>query len=243
MLLQPRAALLVAGLALVAGPASADDPWGGRFPERSAPRLPEFRPGGSRGKAERSKPLEISGFAGASLGLEWVRWRVEEGLGAFPRYRSDPPSYPSELRRLPVATFGYDDVPDGTLPACVMLDGGLRLGEGWKLGLRYGYSRTWGTDISVSHHALELTTAIHPFQPWVFVRGSLGRELLIFSDEVGSNLYPRYAWGVGIGGAIRLPRGLRLPIALETSRSFATGSDDGLPSWSTVRFSAGVAWR
>lgn len=242
-----RIAAIAAAISLAA-PAAGDDDWGGRYPTLPPQRFPDFYPGGGKG-AEPSKPnrpsepSEVSWYAGASLGLELVRWQVEEGVGAFPRYRGEPPSYPSELRGLPVATFGYDDVPDGTLPACAMLGGGLRLTPGWRVGLEYGYSRTWGTGIAVSHHAFGVTTAIHPYQRWFFVRGSFGRDLLVFSDDVGSNLYSRFAWGVGIGGTVPLAQGLSLPIALETSRSLATRSDDGLPSWSTLRVTVGLAFR
>lgn len=238
---------LAAALALAA-PAAGDDDWGARFPTLPPQRFPDFYPGGAKG-AEPSRPAtpatptEIAGYGGASLGLELVRWKVEEGVGAFPRYRGEVPSYPNPIRDLPVSTYGYDDVPDGTLPACASLFGGLRLTPGWRVGLEYGYSRTSGTGIAVSHHAFAVTTAIHPLQRWVFVRGSLGRDLLVFSDEAGSNLYARFAWGVGIGGTIPLPRGLTLPVALEAGRSIATEGDDGLPSWSTFRFTAGVAWR
>jgi hypothetical protein len=232
---------LAAALAF-AGAAAADDDWGNRFPTLPPQRFPDFYPGGAK-KAEPSKPIDIAGYVGASLGLELVRWKVEEGIGAFPRFRGEVPTYPNPIRDLPVSTFGYDDVPDGTLPACAQLGGGLRLTPGWQLGLRYGYSRTWGTDLSVSHHAFDLTTALHFLQRRVFVSGSLGRDLLVFSDHVGANLYARFAWGVGIGGTVPLPQGLTLPIALEMGRSFATEKDDGLPSWSTFRLTVGLALR
>jgi hypothetical protein len=232
----------------LAAPAAGDDGWGSRYPTLPPQRLPDFYPdGATRGapstRSTPSKPTELGWYAGATAGLELVRWKVEEGVGAFPRYRGEPPSYPSELRSLPVATYGYDDVPDGTLPACATLLGGLRLTPGWNIGVEYGYSRTWGADIAVSHHAFALTTALLPFQRWVSVRGSFGRELLVFSDEVGSNLYSRFAWGLGIGGAVPLPRGLSMPIGLETTRSLATEDDDGPPSWSTFRFTVGVDFR
>jgi hypothetical protein len=238
---------LAAALALAA-PAAGDDDWGSRFPTLPPQRFPDFYPGGAKGaepsRASRpEQPTEVAWYAGVSLGLELVRWKVEEGVGAFPRYRGEVPSYPNPVRDLPVSTFGYDDVPDGSPPACATLLGGFRLTPDWRIGAEYGYSRTSGTGIAVSHHAFDLTTAVHFLERRLFVTGSLGRSLLVFSDDAGSNLYARFAWGVGIGGTIPLPQGLTLPITLETARSFATKSDDGLPSWSTFRLSVGVAFR
>jgi hypothetical protein len=249
-----RRALALLGLLAAAAPASpaAEDPaWS--FPERRTPALPDFStPRSRRAPAERDAPAGtrpgddrdgIGWFAGAVAGLETVRWDVEAGGGAFPRYQvGSAPAY-SQTTTVPTDTYGYGDVPDGTLPAFVALRGGLVPAPGWELGLQCGYSRTWGPEISVSHHALELQASVHPFQPWVFVRGGLGREVLAFSDDAGADVYSRFSATGAVGVTVPVRPRFTLPVALEATRSFATSSDDGLPRWASFRLTVGLSYR
>lgn len=263
-----RLALVTAALLAALPAEGAEDPPAWSFPERSPQPLPDFYPArekdkdgakdgerareksGERAKAavaerdRRDVGSERPWFAEAALGLELVQWQVAAGSAAFPRYRtSEPPSYPSDASRLHTETWGYDDVPDGSLPACATLQGGLVLAPGWRVGLRYGYSRSAGPEIAVSHHRLDLGTTIHPFQPWIFLHAGVGRALLVFADEAGSDVYSRFTWTLGVGGTVPLRTRFALPVALEFTKSLAGKDDSGLPSWSALRVTAGVALR
>jgi hypothetical protein len=245
-------ATVVAGALLAPARSSAADEYY-KFPDRPSQPLPEFYPGGKKKPGSRATtssaeatPLLPPGrlwYASGSVGVETVLWAMDPaaGNGAFPRYRTGaPPEYPTDTSRMLVAWYGYASVPSGSPPVFLALQGGLQPSPGWRLGLQYGFSRTAGPEIDVAHHALEVGTTLHPFQPRFFLHAGVGLDLLVFSDDVGADVYTRFATTLGAGVTLPFRANLTVPIALEGSRTLAPQEGSGLPAWYAVRLTAGL---